>query len=375
MTNLYDVIDKHELGVAVWAGYVRTQNHPTEPLVVLNYTNKAQYDNAWNEVTKKTRGLIVNVITDEIVSRPFEKFFNWSQIPAHEQARLMIEPVEASVKWDGSLGVLYGLHTGEHAIATRGSFTSPQALHATEVLRTRYPEFEPILGLTYLFEIVYPGNRIVVDYKDMDDLVLIAVLDTETGRTLPFADDFEGTFNNYDFPGPVNTHIRRFETLADVLAAPQQANEEGFVVRFPGTDMRVKFKFDEYVRLHRILTNVSSLSVWDAMAHGQGIEAFIDHVPDEFYEWVHKVAQRLERAFEDEKDDAQTEFEWIMRHVKRPEEDASKRRKEFALLAQTSPYKDVLFGLYDGKDVSERLWKRVRPDYEKPFHNTNEDVA
>jgi RNA ligase len=375
MTNLYDVIDKSALYDNVNAGYVRIQNHPTEPLVILNYTNKAQYDSAWNEVTKKTRGLIVNAVTDEIVSRPFEKFFNWSQIPSDEQARLMSVPVEAAIKWDGSLGVLYSLHTGESAIATRGSFTSPQALHATEVLRTRYPEFEPIGGLTYLFEIVYPGNRIVVDYKDMDDLVLIAVLDTETGRTLPFVDDHFGIFNTYDFPGPVNTHIRRFETLADVLAAAQQANEEGFVVRFLGSDMRVKIKFDEYVRLHRILTNVSSISVWDALAHGQGIAAFIDHVPDEFYDWVHKQAQALERAFEDRKNEANEAFEWIMRRVRRPEEDAAKRRKEFALLALHSPYKDVLFGMYDGKDVSERLWKAVRPDYDKPFSNANEDTA
>lgn len=67
------------------------------------------------------------------------------------------------------------------AIATRGSFTSEQAGHATAVLHTCYPRFEPPEGLTVLFEIVYPGNRIIVDYCDTDDLVLLGAVDTATG--------------------------------------------------------------------------------------------------------------------------------------------------------------------------------------------------
>jgi RNA ligase len=366
MTNLMSIMSQSMLKDMLDKGYVRKQNHPDAPLSILNYTNKAQFDNEWNDVTEQTRGLIVDSITNEVVSRPFRKFFNWSQIPAEEQARLMNAPVDTYEKWDGSLGVLYGLHTGEFRIATRGSFTSPQALHATEILQTRYPTFEPILGLTYLFEIVYPQNRIVVDYKSMDDLVLIAVLDTATGKTLPK--------DPYNWPGPWNAPIGYYSSLAEVLAAPQETNQEGFVVHFPESDLRVKWKFDEYVRLHRILTNVSTLSVWDALANGQGIESFIDHVPDEFYTWVHKQVHLLEATYFDADNAARDEFNWIMKRVKVPEWDRD-HRKQFALLAQTSPYKDVLFGLYDGKDVSARLWKRVRPEFEKPYYGRTEDVA
>lgn len=366
MTNLMSIMSQSMLKDMLDKGYVRKQNHPDAPLSILNYTNKAQFDNEWNDVTEQTRGLIVDSVSNEVVSRPFRKFFNWSQIPTEEQARLMNAPVDAYPKWDGSLGVLYGLHTGEFRIATRGSFTSPQAVHATEILQTRYPTFEPILGLTYLFEIVYPENRIVVDYKGMDDLVLIAVIDTATGKTLPK--------DPYDWPGPWNAPVGYYSSLAEVLTAPQSPNQEGFVVHFPESDLRVKWKFDEYVRLHRIMTNVSTLSVWDALANGQGIASFIEHVPDEFYTWVHRQVHLLETAFEAARAEAQDEFEWIKKRVRRPEWDRD-ARKEFALLAQTSPYKDVLFGLYDGKDVSSRLWKRVRPEFEKPYYGQSEDVA
>src|SRR5439155_17561955 len=48
-----------------------------------------------------------------------------------------------------SLGILYPTPEG-HAIATRGSFASEQALHATEVLREKYAAFEPPAGHTVL---------------------------------------------------------------------------------------------------------------------------------------------------------------------------------------------------------------------------------
>lgn len=366
MVHLYDVVPEKELLDNIVKGYVRHQTSPDGSRAIFNYTNKAQYENEWNDVTRRTRGLIIDTRTEKVVSRPFEKFFNWSQIPTEEQARLMNAPADAYNKWDGSLGILYGLHTGEHRIATRGSFTSPQALHATQVLQDKYPTFEPILGLTYLFEIVYPKNRIVVDYGYMDDLILLAVIDTETGKTLPK--------DPYDWPGPWNPPERYYSSLAEVLTAPQSKNQEGFVVHFPESDLRVKWKFDEYVRLHRIMTNVSTLSVWDALANGQGIESWIDHVPDEFYTWVHEQVHRLEGDFSRLQTAVLDEFEWIKKRVRRPEWDKD-ARKEFALLAEGSPYKNTLFALLGGKDITGWLWKQVRPVYEKPYGGVSEDTA
>ena len=90
------------------------------------------------------------------------------------------EPFEVYEKLDGSLGILYWLGD-EPYIATRGSFESPQAQIATELLRAY-----DLSGLdrrrTYLFEIIYPENRIVVNYDDRRELVLLAIIDTATGR-------------------------------------------------------------------------------------------------------------------------------------------------------------------------------------------------
>src|SRR3954469_17993310 len=157
----------------VGGGYIRTQNHPSLPLLIHNYTEKAQYENVWNAATLACRGLVVSR-DGRVLARPFAKFFNHGQPGAPELD--LDGPVAVTDKADGSLGVLFPTPDG-WAVATRGSFDSEQARHATKVWRSRYAgSFQPPEGLTLLFEIIYPGNRIVLDYGDLDDLVLLGAV-------------------------------------------------------------------------------------------------------------------------------------------------------------------------------------------------------
>lgn len=154
MTTLNDLFDAKALRHEIEDGYIREVYHPTEPLAILNYTDKAQYDRHWNEVTRVCRGLIYNTETHEVVARPFEKFFNWNE---PEAAIGLDEPVVALEKMDGSLGILYPKPSGGYAIATRGSFTSEQALRGTLIWEAKYASrFVPEAGYTALFEIINP---------------------------------------------------------------------------------------------------------------------------------------------------------------------------------------------------------------------------
>lgn len=161
--------------------YINVQKHPTADLYIYNYSPKAQYDRLWNDWTLACRGLIMNALY-EVVARPFHKFFNLEET---ENLILPDEPFEVYEKMDGSLGILYWAD-GKPAIATRGSFTSEQAIVATELLHTKYANSLEHLDptKTYLFEIIYPENRIVIDYGDARKLVLLAVIDTKTGAEI-----------------------------------------------------------------------------------------------------------------------------------------------------------------------------------------------
>ncbi len=66
-------------------------------------------------------------------------------------------------KMDGSLGILYWIDD-KPFLATRGAFESEQAIKGTELLRKHQNLNKLNRNYTYLFEIIYPSNRIVVDY-------------------------------------------------------------------------------------------------------------------------------------------------------------------------------------------------------------------
>lgn len=250
------------------AGYITVRSHPQDPnLKILNYTDNAQYDSHWTPATLQCRGLIVHGKTwdDAVVyARPFDKFFNLGQ--AWAPVLFPDTWVTAYDKMDGSLGILYPAPDGGLSVATRGSFTSEQALHATRVYRDRYEgkweEFSAKRGIiTYLFEIVYPENRIVLNYGEQDDLVLLGCRRISDGAydSPQFVKDVDR------WPGPITPVLHR-ASMADVMAAPDRPNAEGMVLVLNGSGDRVKVKQEDYVALHRIIFGLNERVIWSHMA-------------------------------------------------------------------------------------------------------------
>ena len=153
-------------------GLVYKQVHPTLPLTIWNYSEKVQYDNLWDDITLQTRGLVTDN-NGKIVARPFKKFFN-----IEEGKHTSTSDFDVYEKMDGSLGILFN-YNGEWVLATRGSFTSDQAVKGLEILQN-YDYQKLHKGYTYLFEIIYKENRIVVQY-DYEDLILLGMIETKTG--------------------------------------------------------------------------------------------------------------------------------------------------------------------------------------------------
>jgi len=330
----------------VGQGFVRMQQHPSLPLAIYNYTETCQFAGAWNPVTLACRGLIVDTVAGAVVARPFPKFFNHGQPGA--PVLDLHETVSVTDKADGSLGVIYPTDDG-WAIATRGSFASDQAIHATAILRARYRDFAPPPGLTVLVEIIYPANRIVLDYDGLDDLMLLGAVDIATGRTF-------GPEAVPAWPGPV---IERFTytTLAEALAAPPRANREGLVIHAPVLDVRVKLKYDEYVRLHRIVTGLNARVVWEHLAEGGDITVLVESMPDEFHGWVRDVAEALTAQVAAGVARVDAAFSEIVSELP-----AGWTRKEFALRAVTHADRGLLFLRLDGKDPTPLLWQQARPE-------------
>ncbi len=320
--------------------YVKVQKHPGAELYIYNYTPKAQYEQFWNDCTLQCRGLILNDVY-ETVARPFPKFFNLGE---QENQHIPNESFEVYEKMDGSLGILYWLD-GEAFIATRGSFISEQSQRATQMLHIQYAQAISKLdtSLTYLFEIIYPQNRIVVDYGGREELVLLAIIDTQTGEELPLQD--------IGFPV-----VKRYDGVQDLeeLKTLEEDNKEGFVVRFQ-SGYRLKVKFEEYVRIHKIVTQVSTVNIWEYLKTGQSMNELLERVPDEFYAWVKATKEGLEADYQRIENQAKADFKVL------------DTRKDTAMYFKTCAYPQLMFAMLDGKAYDQIIWKMLRPEYERPF--------
>jgi len=355
MSEYGGLFTEAELVREINAGFVRCNEHPdNNELWILNYTEKAAFDNHWNNVTLNCRGLIIGPFCN-IVARPFPKFFNYGQTGCPEIS--LDTEVVVSDKMDGSLGILYrNPDTGKYAIATRGSFTSDQAIHATELFQTKYADYIPPQNLTLLFEIIYPENRIVCDYGDMDDLVLLGSVDNVNG------DNWDAGSIDWGWPGP-KAESFPYLTFGEALAAPPRPGKEGFVVNAFIEGFRVKLKQEDYIKLHRIVTGLNARSVWAAMLDDT-VEDLIEQIPDEFHEFIREVETDIEKA-------TYAHFLAAKRELRRIKNDMTKAnestKKDFALRAKDNEYAWALFKFWDGVSFVEiygEFLKRAKPAHD-----------
>lgn len=330
-----------DLDDLVDAGYITRRKHPSHDLWILNYTAKAQYDGLWNETTLSCRGLVVDS-ENNVAARCFRKFFNLEEVRGDVEARAGMG-FRTYEKVDGSLGILYWAG-GEPHIATRGSFTSEQAIRGTRILRSKYGGVSLDPDLTYLFEIIYPENRICVDYGDKEDLVLLATFEISSGSEVPPPES----------PFPV---ARGFDLGCDFdgIKSLNLKNREGFVVKFDD-GYRFKVKFEDYVLLHSAIFSVSTRSVWNALR--SGVSPVLDGLPDEVYDWVRGVEEDLTKCYNSIECRA-SEIFGLIRHLS---------RKEFAIAALEYRCSGVLFKMFDGRPYGDLIWKMVEPEYRTPRH-------
>lgn len=352
--KLFELLDRNLLFKMLDDGYVKEQTHPDAPYFILNYTDKCTWDEEWNEVTLQCRGLIVHRETWEIIARPFRKFFNHDQVQAPKLE--LDDAVQVLDKLDGSLGIQYRLPDGSPAIATRGSFTSEQALWATDWLRFNTASVPPVgPNETYLYEIIYPENRIVVDYNGFEGLVLLGTMNIETGKVTVLQ------ASNYT---PIAA-IHPYKTWGEVLAAPDRDNAEGFVVYKVATGEMVKVKYEDYKRLHKYMTRVTERHVWECLAEERSLEMEFAGAPDEFHDWVRQVADRLHADFEKRHLEAILAYRKIRfgeNEALFEVEDSREAKKNFAMAVKDEKDKSLYFCMFEDRTVVPQIWKELKPE-------------
>lgn len=363
-----------KLDAYVQQGLITVQTHPAcEEVCIYNYTQKCQYEGLWDEVTTKCRGLIIDWRgvpegnEPKILSNPIPKFFNWEEhvqkgLPIPEDIPLIYE------KMDGWLGILYWLDD-KPWIATRGSFTSPGAEWATKWFR-EFVDWENITDRdwTHIFEIISPITRIVCNY-DYEGLVWL------TARHLRYTEVDVAAMPEYNvaplhlkdspmrYGGKAGDMLRKASLIPhadyETLKKMEGPNQEGFVIAYPN-GLRLKIKFDEYKRLHKIITGVSAIGIWEMMSQGQPIN--FENVPDEFFKWVEETQNKLRAEFAKIWGEAMLAVEMVK---------GKPTRKDQAvwLMQNKKEVSSVAFSILDGemKKAVQQVYKMIRPHGAQPY--------
>jgi RNA ligase len=345
-----------QLDRAILSQYVKDKlitetKHPTLDIYIYNYTSKCEYDHHWDDITRICRGLILDA-EGYVIARPFPKFFNYEEYKSEQIPKL---PYEITEKLDGSLGIIYW--NGEMAyLATRGQFQSPQAEMGTYILQSKYMELFHKLdrNLTYLFEIIYPENRNVIDYGNLKDIYLIGILNTKTGEDL----DIYEFGSDLGFPMP-----ELYTDYADIdfykMHDLNLLNKEGFVVNFQNDKQnvfRMKVKFSEYLTMFHAIMRVSVKSIWKAIRDKVDMDEVVGALPEDLKNRASALIERLNLRYKDE----EASLAKIYKNVYARTYGKGMSRKEFSKIVYNdrnfNPVKGVLFAMLDNKDYERIIW-------------------
>lgn len=272
-------------------GYINYQTHPEYPhLRIYKYSMTAVTEKHWNIYTLISRGLILDVLNKKVVAITFPKFFNYNEIS--DASNFIESEYLVTEKIDGSMGILFN-YENKWMMSTLGSFSSEQSEWGIKWANRNMPLNKMDKENTYLFEIVYKENKIVINY-DFEGLVLLSIYD-KYGLEYSY-EMFEKEAQLLKIKTP---KIYNFNDMNSIVenAKNLEYNFEGYVIRFKN-GVRLKVKGDEYVRIHRLICYVTPLAIWEALLNKTDLKEISDNLPEEIRKDFWTIVSLLNKRFD-----------------------------------------------------------------------------
>jgi len=267
--------------------------------------------------------------------------------------------IGAFEKLDGRIGFIWR-YSEKYRVTTRGSFDSYQGKWATKFLSENYDLTGLPKELTPIVEIIFPENRIksklVVDYGDRRDLVLLAVVNRFTGEELSFFPDVLELANTYGFSTP---KFFKFNNPTEIIewCGKIDVNQEGVVGLFwDGQKLsRYKFKGDAYLEMHKIISDFSFKNTFEAYKNNHVAELYAK-LPDEFQEqlkdWLNKILDDVSEIIKD----CIATFDTLDKSDRKSFAKQATKHKEIA---------PILFRMFDKQAYNDLVYKLLEKKYAK----------
>ena len=287
-----------------------------------------------NLIVQESRGCIIDNETLEYACRPFVKFFNVSEE--------LVSPIDwdsarIQTKHDGSIIKCWWDDIGWR-VSTNGTIDSSTAMIEGDFI-SFYELFNMAKGdldftklnknRTYIFELTSPLNKVVVDYKE-HKIFHIGTIDNKTGEE--FNEDI-------GIEKPKEFHCNNVDDIINAVNL-MSYDEEGYVV-VDKYWRRVKIKSPEYVRVHRLYSNV--------MTKRRAVEIIRMNEQSEFLAYFPQYKElfnNIESAYNKLMFEISQELRGCMKFD---------NKRELAMTNKDSEFSDFLFRTYDGKYVKQWL--------------------
>ena len=221
-------------------------------LAIFNYGIAANFS---DPVVQEARGIIIDLSTLSVVCWPFRKFGNYQESYVDE-----IDWASARVqeKVDGSIIKLW-YYNGEWIWSTNAMIYASMSRLASEnssyldlikrAVNYGLIKFDELnKDYTYIFELIAPENRVVIEY-DVCKLVHIGTRNNKTGEEYDLDIGIEKP-KTY----PLSTFDEALEAIKHLNEGCEDVAHEGFVVVDKNWH-RIKIKTEEYFAVHHTINN------------------------------------------------------------------------------------------------------------------------
>lgn len=311
-----------------------------------------------NEAVRQCRGIILDKKTNEVVCRPFDKFFNWGETHA---ATIEWDSAKVTEKIDGSLiKMWWSDKTDKWMTSTNGTVNAFDAPVQNDLCpyESFGSLFSYVLSLkgfsettlnkenTYMFELVSPWTKIVIQYAS-PDIYHIATRNTKEGF---YVDE------NIGIQKP---NVYALVSLKDAIQIAETLpfDKEGYVIS-DANGNRIKVKSPAYVAVHHLKNNgmINRERLLDLVRKGEVVE-FVSYFP-EFKDDAIKLNKEYE-DFMNEIEYSLTQGGGFERVTKVATGEMN--RKEFAEWATKSRFPAFFFALLDDKVSSIQEFLKEMP--------------
>lgn len=286
----------------------------------------------------------------ELVSWPFEKFFNLNENPFTMDVPFS-RTVSITDKIDGSL-ISSMMVNDKLWLKSKGSLFSDQAQAANKLIND--PEYLPLYNFvkeytqynnTVIMEYTAPDNRIVIGYEK-PHLTVLAIRDNNSGNYVPLK-EIVYLKENLE-PYMVKDYIDEIDDVESfVNSIKDMEGIEGYVIKV--YDQFIKIKTEWYLKLHHIKDSINS--------QRRLFEAVVYETTDDIRASFHDDPQAIERINEMEEKVSKIYHDMVHSVETFHKDNKHLERKEYAIKGQKELSK-LHFGLamrmYLGHDIDYR---------------------